>query len=110
MFGFNIDNEGNVISLAPAWEPETVTVVDGEEVVSKNVQPDNTAYPDNFDEVLASMLAPAKERLSWQFKDNVGSSAPDEQAMSFYENVILPAKSQREAVMNSGKNKVEKNG
>lgn len=82
MRGFNLDKKGNPISLAREWAPEVVSSVldkdeDGNEVVVEKTvkveQPANTAYPENFDEILANMLAPEDERKAYVFENNKAS-------------------------------------
>lgn len=71
MKGFKIDKEGNPTSLAAEWEPEVTTLdADGKEVTIKVTQPKDTVYPENFDEVLAGMTAPAEKRMKPKFNKN----------------------------------------
>lgn len=65
MKGFVVDKKGNPLHVAKTeWEPE-VTLLDenGKEVTVKIPQPENTVYPDNFDEILAAMAAPPEKRM-----------------------------------------------
>ena len=59
MKGFNIDKDGNVLSVAVDWEP---SYIDQEGRESKVKQPENTVYTEDFDKILAKMTAPAEVR------------------------------------------------
>ena len=57
MKGFNIDKNGNLLSLAQEWEP-VYTDEEGNEVAVN--QPANTFYPENFDGVIQKMTNSTK--------------------------------------------------
>ena len=75
MKGFNIDKDGNALSVAVDWEPSYIDE-DGKEV--KVEQPEGTVYPENFDEIFVAMTAPVAERKKPKFKDGKSTLAVDD--------------------------------
>lgn len=70
MKGFKIDKKGSPLN-AVEWEPEVTELdADGKETTVKVPQPKDTVFPENFDEVLAGMTAPAESRLKPVFSGN----------------------------------------
>lgn len=116
MKGFNIDKEGNILSLAQDWDATTSEVkeveVESEDkgkvkkllqsVEVKVPQPENTAYLSDaeYRKVIKGMRAPAQERLTYTLKDNqIASEFPDQYARKYYEKIIKPAKEARDKAL-----------
>lgn len=91
MRGFNLNNEGLVTSIAPEWEPEVVSERFDEEtgeiveVVVEVGKPENTVYPDNFDEIVANLNGPPEQRLQFFFNNDVQTTQPDPAAEAYLE-------------------------